>query len=31
MLVVNFILTFFITFGLCLLIGRLKRLEFLVV
>lgn len=30
-LVVNFILTFFITFALCLLIGRYKRLEFLVV
>jgi surface polysaccharide O-acyltransferase-like enzyme len=30
-LVVNFILTFFITFALCLLIGRVKRLEFLVV
>jgi surface polysaccharide O-acyltransferase-like enzyme len=31
LLIVNFILTFFITFALCLLIGRFKRLEFLVV
>lgn len=31
LLVVNFILTFWITFGLCLLVGRSKRLEFLVV
>jgi len=30
-LALNFVLTFFITFGLCLLIGRFKRLEFLVV
>jgi hypothetical protein len=30
-LAMNFILTFFITFALCLLIGRFKRLEFLVV
>jgi surface polysaccharide O-acyltransferase-like enzyme len=31
LLAVNFLLTFFITFGLCLVIGRFKRLEFLVV
>jgi peptidoglycan/LPS O-acetylase OafA/YrhL len=31
LLIVNFVLTFFITFGLCLLIGRVQRLEFLVV
>jgi uncharacterized membrane protein YkvI len=31
LLAVNFVLTFFITFSLCLLIGRFKRLEFLVV
>jgi peptidoglycan/LPS O-acetylase OafA/YrhL len=31
LLLVNFALTFFITFSLCLLIGRFKRLEFLVV
>ena len=31
MLAVNFVITFFITFGLCFLIGRFKRLEFLVV
>jgi surface polysaccharide O-acyltransferase-like enzyme len=31
MLLINFALTFVITFGLCLLIGRFKRLEFLVV
>jgi peptidoglycan/LPS O-acetylase OafA/YrhL len=30
-LVLNFILTFYITFALCLLISRFKRLEFLVV
>jgi peptidoglycan/LPS O-acetylase OafA/YrhL len=30
-LALNFALTFFITFSLCLLIGRFKRLEFLVV
>jgi len=30
-LALNFVLTFFITFSLCLLIGRFKRLEFLVV
>jgi hypothetical protein len=30
-LAVNLMLTFFITFGLCLLVGRFKRLEFLVV
>jgi peptidoglycan/LPS O-acetylase OafA/YrhL len=30
-LALNFMLTFFITFGLCLVIGRFKRLEFLVV
>ena len=31
LLAVNFVLTFFITFGLCLVIGRIKKLEFLVV
>jgi Acyltransferase family len=31
MLAINFLLTFYITFALCLLIGRVKRLEFLVV
>jgi peptidoglycan/LPS O-acetylase OafA/YrhL len=31
MLALNFALTFFITFSLCLIIGRFKRLEFLVV
>jgi surface polysaccharide O-acyltransferase-like enzyme len=30
-LTLNFLLTFYVTFGLCLLIGRAKRLEFLVV
>jgi hypothetical protein len=31
MLAVNYLLTFWITFGLCLIVGRFKRLEFLVV
>jgi hypothetical protein len=31
LMMVNFVLTFFITFGLCLIVGRFKRLEFLVV
>jgi len=31
LLAVNFAMTFFVTFSLCLLIGRFKRLEFLVV
>jgi surface polysaccharide O-acyltransferase-like enzyme len=31
LLAINYVLTFLITFGLCLLIGRFKRLEFLVV
>ena len=30
-LAINFLLTFYITFALCLLIGRIKRVEFLVV
>jgi hypothetical protein len=30
-LAVNLALTFFITFALCLVVGRFKRLEFLVV
>ena len=31
MIAINLVLTFFITFALCLLVGRFKRLEFLVV
>jgi hypothetical protein len=31
MLALNFVLTFYITFGLCLVMGRFKRLEFLIV
>jgi surface polysaccharide O-acyltransferase-like enzyme len=31
LMALNFVLTFFITLGLCLLVGRVKRLEFLVV
>jgi hypothetical protein len=31
MLVINYLLTFWITFAICLLLGRFKRLEFLIV